>query len=318
MSYTFLRASGEESSAECYSDIPAFARSKSSRSVERFCSKDNATESYPASRFGTMCEHLTANRGAGKLTVSAEASRVRTFPQRVKERVSTGHEAGYGASSRVLLAKFDHNTRSWKTPQCSLFGDSDECLETFPRLGMTQNGLLWELMTLERPTDASASGYWHTPDTGAGGEISAEKAADFASGKTRASGSAIQIRLCDQVRHPQLWPTPTVCGNNNRKGLTKTSGDGLATAVLTYPTPKCQDARAALFDRRKSNLGEVIHGRYLNGGNTTPADADGAAESLLGRVAYGVADRVDRLKAIGNGQVPLVAATAFNILKQNL
>lgn len=47
-----------------------------------------------------------------------------------------------------------------------------------------------------------------------------------------------------------------------------------------------------------------------------PADEDGAAESLLGRVAYGVANRVDRLKAIGNGQVPLVAATAFNFLKR--
>jgi hypothetical protein len=28
-----------------------------------------------------------------------------------------------------------------------------------------------------------------------------------------------------------------------------------------------------------------------------------------------VAARVDRLKAIGNGQVPLVAATAWNLLK---
>jgi DNA (cytosine-5)-methyltransferase 1 len=37
-------------------------------------------------------------------------------------------------------------------------------------------------------------------------------------------------------------------------------------------------------------------------------------EPELGRVANGVADRVDRLKAIGNGQVPLVAATAFRIL----
>jgi len=33
------------------------------------------------------------------------------------------------------------------------------------------------------------------------------------------------------------------------------------------------------------------------------------------RVAHGVAARVDRLKAIGNGQVPLVAATAWNLLK---
>ena len=35
-----------------------------------------------------------------------------------------------------------------------------------------------------------------------------------------------------------LWPTPTVCGNYNRKGASATSGDGLATAVVkrTWPT----------------------------------------------------------------------------------
>jgi DNA (cytosine-5)-methyltransferase 1 len=38
-------------------------------------------------------------------------------------------------------------------------------------------------------------------------------------------------------------------------------------------------------------------------------------KSPLGRVANGVAARVDRFKAIGNGQVPIVAATAFNILR---
>lgn len=37
-------------------------------------------------------------------------------------------------------------------------------------------------------------------------------------------------------------------------------------------------------------------------------------EPAVGRVADGVANRVDRLKAIGNGQVPLVAATAFRNL----
>ena len=37
-------------------------------------------------------------------------------------------------------------------------------------------------------------------------------------------------------------------------------------------------------------------------------------EPDMGRVAHGVAARVDRLKAIGNGQVPLVAATAWNDL----
>jgi len=52
-------------------------------------------------------------------------------------------------------------------------------------------------------------------------------------------------------------------------------------------------------------------------GRSRPWEADpaeGSTEPGLGRVADGVAHRVDRLKAIGNGQVPLVAATAWEIL----
>jgi len=49
------------------------------------------------------------------------------------------------------------------------------------------------------------------------------------------------------------------------------------------------------------------------------SQADGSrewwqAEPNVGRVADGVAARVDRLKAIGNGQVPLCAATAWRLL----
>ena len=43
-----------------------------------------------------------------------------------------------------------------------------------------------------------------------------------------------------------------------------------------------------------------------------------AIEPRLGRVAHGVAHRVDRLKAIGNGQVPAVAAVAFLILHNRI
>jgi len=68
-------------------------------------------------------------------------------------------------------------------------------------------------------------------------------------------------------------------------------------------------------------------GQPLNASDTK-ADREGQADQLeyvgvprvwqteprLGRVADGVASRVDRLKAIGNGQVPAVAAAAFRIL----
>lgn len=41
-------------------------------------------------------------------------------------------------------------------------------------------------------------------------------------------------------------------------------------------------------------------------------------EPNLGRVVDGVAHRVDRLKCLGNGQVPAVAATAFRILREGV
>jgi DNA (cytosine-5)-methyltransferase 1 len=50
-------------------------------------------------------------------------------------------------------------------------------------------------------------------------------------------------------------------------------------------------------------------------GKIRPNDSWWEVEPDVGRVVDGVAARVDRLKAIGNGQVPLVAATAWKKLK---
>lgn len=94
MSYTYLLESGEESSAECYSDIPAFVPSKSSLSVEKSSCNGNVTESSQNSQSGTTCEHSMGDRGAGKSTASAEASLAKTSPQQVKARVSAEREAG--------------------------------------------------------------------------------------------------------------------------------------------------------------------------------------------------------------------------------
>jgi DNA (cytosine-5)-methyltransferase 1 len=67
--------------------------------------------------------------------------------------------------------------------------------------------------------------------------------------------------------------------------------------------------------------------RRKNGGNIKPSKSrfgksgwsikdNWVTEPNVGRVADGVAARVDRLKAIGNGQVPLCAATAWQLLSK--
>jgi len=57
-----------------------------------------------------------------------------------------------------------------------------------------------------------------------------------------------------------------------------------------------------------------VHQSTLQGASTQEV----SAKPLMGRVAHGVANRVHRLKAIGNGQVPQCAAVAFNILSRGL
>lgn len=259
MSYIYLQEQEGESSAECFSDIPVYVLSRLNLTAEKSSYKGSETECCQNSQSGTMCEPLTASRGEGKLTSSAEDSLAKTFLVQEKAQGLKESEADSGLNLQESLAKYDPATHSWRTRQCSLFEGLGECLETFPKSGIMQDGVLWGLTTAEPRTDEKECGYWRTPDAGAGGEISDEKAADYAAGKPRKSGSAIQIRLCDQVRNKRLYPTPT---RSDYKGRGPNSGQQGLPEILKkfYPTPKCQDSRAALIDRHKSNLGEVVHG----------------------------------------------------------
>ena len=80
------------------------------------------------------------------------------------------------------------------------------------------------------------------------------------------------------------------------------------------------DSNGAGLEGRKHRAGADAQGWQEPHGSASQrggmADAGGwwATEPDLGRVAHGVAARVDRLKAIGNGQVPAVAALAWEML----
>jgi hypothetical protein len=62
------------------------------------------------------------------------------------------------------------------------------------------------------------------------------------------------------------WPTPTVCGNYNRKGASAKSGDGLATAVQKWLTPTvverwCKDDTKIVTTKNGTRRREYKNGK---------------------------------------------------------
>lgn len=106
-----------------------------------------------------------------------------------------------------------------------------------------------------------------------------------------------------------IVPNAELFGNGRRKQFEKCEQE-------TRDLPKAlSDAEMPRQPSGLNGQAQIQFGRGCAWWLRDPSDQDGAFESQLGRVADGVANRVDRLKAIGNGQVPLVAATAFRYLK---
>ena len=122
-----------------------------------------------------------------------------------------------------------------RVEQLSLFGkmsqelfatDLEKFSGAFPKAGMMRNGKLSAQPPLERHTLESE--YFSLPTPQA---YSFQKS--HRPGQTKLD---VKLRL--------LLPTPSVCGNHNRKGASKTSGDGLVTALQKLlPTPTAHLAK---------------------------------------------------------------------------
>jgi len=123
-----------------------------------YCAPDKMTDFSRLSRFGMMFKPLTADRGEELLTLYLGGFHARTLAQQEKAQELKENDQECGNTWRGWLAKYDPDSCSWKTAQCSLLADLNESLETLPRWGMTRNGLLWELPMLEQTTKETESG----------------------------------------------------------------------------------------------------------------------------------------------------------------
>ena len=392
-------------------DGERFAPSNGPTILGKYCLPDSEMGFSHDSQSGMTSRPSTEVRGEGESMSSREDFPVRTSVQPEKEQESTANVPGCGVTWRESFAKFDHNSSSWRTPQCSLLAGLDVFSETWPRWGMMRAGECSELSIWEPPTSAKGSGLWPTIRS--------------TDGDRGGRGDLIQAIRGNENSHFRPWPTPTARDWKSGTGAQKRLGHALPLSsqvggqlnppwvelLMGWPldwtcaTPissvnfllwemgfsddeKARE-RKALRTLRSGNVAEELS-REIGGSFSVPEAAillvevckyagrfneawvllacskilerevrglrssaspersphrsrpaeqllrehpnalqtlprllalygqkawkDGSWENAVPRVAHGVARRVDRLKAIGNGQVSVVAATAFRHL----
>lgn len=182
-----------------------------------------------------------------------------------------------------------------------------------------------------RAAHKKKAGYWPTPTSSNGGSNNNSKSV-----KERGHGTNL-------VGAVAKFPTPTVFGNYNQKGMSATSGDGLATFVGKFPTPCARDYKDGHFlpetkEKRDAHsrgkpLSEYIGGRlnpdwvellmlwpkHWTSLEQSPdmdnwGSTDDDWEEGTPRVTSNCPNRAARLRAIGNGQTPACVAAAWQLL----
>ena len=163
MSWLFSQALVEEYLGENSLDGEQSAPLNGSHTQQAYCAPVKMTDFSRLSRFGMTYKPLTESRGEELLTLYLAGFHAKTSAQQEKAQELTESEAGCGEKWHASFAKYDPDLSLWKTPQCSLLGDSEEFLETWPQWGLMRDGECWEQMQLGLVTIEKEFGYWPTP-----------------------------------------------------------------------------------------------------------------------------------------------------------
>ena len=163
MSWHFLQEREEASWAENSLDGAPSALLNLLNIQGEFCSPDSAMDCSNDSRYGTTCEPLMESDGKAASMSSAAGFRAKTLAWPGKDWGWLANAPGFGVKCSGSFAKWNRDSYSWKTAQCSLLEDSAECLETWPRSGMTRNGVAYLRKPLEPNTKGKGYGLWPTP-----------------------------------------------------------------------------------------------------------------------------------------------------------
>ena len=141
-----------------------------------------------------------------------------------------------GQKCIASFATYDPDSCSWRTSQGTFPWGSDEFLETWPRSGMTRNGVAYQQPPLVPLTDVIASSSWPTP---------------------RANTAMSAIITPESAHNPARFPNlETVVGRR------------------TWPTPNSDDTRPrnqpSSDQKRQTRLSDSVRDQERNNGRLNP------------------------------------------------
>ena len=169
MSWHYLRVQGGESSQDiCLGGEPCAPLKSKITHAEFYCN-GKLMDSYLDSLSGTTFAHSMESHGEEKSMSSAVDFHAKTLVPQEKAQDLMESDQDFGEKWQGSFAKYNPDTHSLRTHQCSLFEDSTEYCVTLPRWGSMRTGECWEQQMLEQNTNATESGLWATPTTPSGG-----------------------------------------------------------------------------------------------------------------------------------------------------
>ena len=157
-SLPFSQALVEEYSAATCLDGAQSAPLNGNPTQLAYLPPDRMTAFSRLSRFGMTFKPLTENLGQDVLTSYLAAFPVRTLAQPDEAPALRESDPECGFTWRESLAKYDLDTSTWKTPQCSLLEDYTEFSEIWPRWGLMLAGASYRQQTLVLPIKETGSG----------------------------------------------------------------------------------------------------------------------------------------------------------------
>jgi hypothetical protein len=203
MSWLFSQVLVEEYLGDICSDGEQSVQSNGKRIPQAYCAFDKMTDFSRISQFGMMCKPLMDTLGEELLMLYREDFRAKTLVPQEKELESKESDQECGEKWRGSFTKYDQNSCSWKTHQCSLLGDLDEFSETWPQWGLMRDGECWEQQTLAQTIKGT--------EYGLSEKLPTPQSSDHITKKTSASWKA-KGGVNYTLSNPEIqmkWATPT-------------------------------------------------------------------------------------------------------------